>query len=127
LLKVLHDTAVDAHERFAQLKRRRVVIDYDDMMAYAVAVLERFPAVAGAVRANIQQVLVDEFQDTNPLQYQLLQLLVPDLLPGGERGPELFAVGDDKASMASEMRMCGCSERLMPWRSGVWACSARIG
>jgi ATP-dependent helicase/nuclease subunit A len=99
LLKVLHDTAVDAHERFAQLKRRRVVIDYDDMMAYAVAVLERFPAVAGAVRANIQQVLVDEFQDTNPLQYQLLQLLVPDLLPGGERGPELFAVGDDKQSI----------------------------
>ncbi len=50
-------------------------------------------------RCSIDHLMVDEFQDTNPLQYKLLQLLVPDLQADGDRGPILFVVGDDKQSI----------------------------
>ncbi|MET0143386.1 MAG: UvrD-helicase domain-containing protein [Ilumatobacteraceae bacterium] len=72
---------------YETLKRRRGVVDLDDLLALAERELSRDVAWADAVRFRYRHVLVDEAQDLNPLQHRLL-----DLIDGG-RG-DLYLVGD---------------------------------
>ncbi|MCP9826274.1 ATP-dependent helicase [Synechococcus sp. EJ6-Ellesmere] len=67
-------------------KRRQNLLDLDDVLDVVARNLEN-PDVAKAVGGSYDSVLVDEMQDTNPLQWRLLQPLV-----GHTR---LFCVGDD--------------------------------
>ena len=57
------------------LKRRRGVVDLDDLLALAARELADDPAWAEAVRWRFRHLLVDEAQDLNPLQHRLLELL----------------------------------------------------
>lgn len=67
-------------------------VDFDDLVALPVKLLSRDEEVREHWRAALRYVLVDEYQDTNGLQYELLKLLA------GEAG--LFtAVGDDDQSI----------------------------
>ena len=67
-------------------------VDFDDLIALPAKLLGRDTEVRDAWRETLRYVLVDEYQDTNGLQYDLLKLLA------GERG--LFtAVGDDDQSI----------------------------
>jgi DNA helicase II / ATP-dependent DNA helicase PcrA len=72
---------------YATLKRRRGVVDLDDLLAITIGELERDPRWAEAVRWRFRHVLVDEAQDLNPAQYRLLELIV-----GGR--DDLYLVGD---------------------------------
>jgi ATP-dependent DNA helicase UvrD/PcrA len=72
---------------YAALKRRRGVVDLDDLLSISIGELERDPRWAEAVRWRFRHVLVDEAQDLNPVQYRLLELVV------GGRG-DLYLVGD---------------------------------
>jgi ATP-dependent helicase/nuclease subunit A len=83
-LRTLHAAFRD---RYADLKSARSVLDFADLELEALALLEGDPAVRAAHRARYRHVMVDEFQDTNPLQVRLLGALV------GEEG-SLFTVGD---------------------------------
>ena len=75
--------ALDAGQK--ALRDRLGVADYDDLVAQAVALASTpVSAVANALRGRYRHVLVDEFQDTDPLQLALLEQL----------GAEIFAVGD---------------------------------
>ena len=58
-------------------------MDFDDLLVRTVNVLELFPEVRARYGAAFRHVLVDEYQDTNHVQYRLLQLLA-----GGERPPQ---------------------------------------
>jgi DNA helicase-2/ATP-dependent DNA helicase PcrA len=58
--------------RFASEKRRRGLIDFDDVLAGAAAAIESDPAFATAQRWRWRHVFVDEFQDLNPAQHRLL-------------------------------------------------------
>jgi DNA helicase-2/ATP-dependent DNA helicase PcrA len=69
------------------LKRRRGVVDIDDLLLLLGRELEGDPAFADAVRWRFRHVLVDEAQDLNPVQYGLLRLVVA-------RRNDLFLVGD---------------------------------
>ncbi|MYI14778.1 MAG: AAA family ATPase, partial [Acidimicrobiaceae bacterium] len=67
-------------DRFAQLyadyesaKRRRRVLDFDDMLSRSLELMATDPKQAAAHRWLHQHVLVDEFQDINPLQFALLR------------------------------------------------------
>ncbi len=73
--------------RFAQEKRQRRVVDFDDLLALATRDLLVDPDYAAAVRWRHRHLYVDEFQDVNPLQYELLKAW------RGE-GNDLFVVGD---------------------------------
>lgn len=89
----------DATAHYNQRKRAESVVDFNDMIQGAVDVLQQVPGAAISVRSGLSYLMVDEFQDTNPLQYKLLQLLIPDLNAKADRGAELLVVGDDKQSI----------------------------
>ncbi|MCM5571426.1 ATP-dependent helicase [Burkholderiaceae bacterium FT117] len=81
--------ALFAH--YAARKRANAVLDYDDLLLEwerAMGVHE----VSARLRARFDQVLVDEFQDTNALQARILRALKPD-------GQGLTVVGDDAQSI----------------------------
>jgi DNA helicase-2/ATP-dependent DNA helicase PcrA len=72
---------------YEALKRRRRLVDFDDLLSQSIAELQRDPAYAAAVRWRFRHVFVDEFQDVNPLQHALLDAWV-----GGR--DDLCVVGD---------------------------------
>ncbi|MEZ0091037.1 ATP-dependent DNA helicase UvrD2 [Streptacidiphilus sp. EB129] len=59
---------------YEELKRERGVIDFEDVLLLAVAVLEDRAEVAEQVRSQYQHFVVDEYQDVSPLQQRLLDL-----------------------------------------------------
>jgi ATP-dependent helicase/nuclease subunit A len=70
----LFELAALAAESFAAEKAAARVVDFGDMLAQAHAVLAK-PTVASALRARLDLVLVDEFQDTSPIQLALVSAL----------------------------------------------------
>lgn len=74
-------------------KRQLSVADYDDLLLLMRELLEH-PEVGPRVVERFERVLVDEYQDTNPLQAQVLTALCPT-------GRGLTAVGDDAQSIYS--------------------------
>jgi ATP-dependent helicase/nuclease subunit A len=83
------------HEGYIARKRADGVIDHGDQIELARDLLRDHPDVRQAVARQYQAVLVDEFQDTDPTQLELVQLVC-----GGEDAPDrLFVVGDEKQSI----------------------------
>jgi DNA helicase-2/ATP-dependent DNA helicase PcrA len=76
---------------YVDAKQKQNVADYDDLLLYWSDMMSE-PAVADAVRARFDHVLVDEYQDTNALQAAILVGLKPD-------GAGLTVVGDDAQSI----------------------------
>ncbi len=72
--------------------RRANALDFGDLLLQTVRLFEEHPAVAKRYAERFQHVLVDEFQDTNAIQYRLTRLL-----SGGHRN--LCVVGDDDQSI----------------------------
>lgn len=77
--------------------RRRGVVTFFDLLAEARDLLTRSPGVARRVRRRIDQLLVDELQDTDRLQCAVVAVLGLDGPP--EERPGLFLVGDPKQSI----------------------------
>ncbi len=67
-------------------------VDFGDLLLHAVSLLKEVPDVKALLRARWSHLLVDEYQDTNPVQYQLLRQLVTD-------AHSLTVVGDDDQSI----------------------------
>jgi DNA helicase-2/ATP-dependent DNA helicase PcrA len=61
------------YERYEHEKRNRRMVDFDDLLALCVRLIESDPEVAAAQRWLFRHVFVDEFQDVNPLQFRLLE------------------------------------------------------
>ena len=59
---------------YERLLRESDALDFDDLIGRAVALLE-LPSVGERIAARFGAVLVDEYQDTNPAQYRLVELL----------------------------------------------------
>jgi len=81
-----------ASERYAELKRGRPALDFDDLEAGALRLLREHPAARAYWQGEVAALLVDEFQDTNARQRDLLDLLDPG-------AGKLFLVGDGKQSI----------------------------
>lgn len=78
--------------QYDQGLRDRGLIDFDDMVAIARRVLESSESIRNSYRERFRYLLVDEFQDTNALQFRLLNLLLSS-------DQNLFVVGDDDQSI----------------------------
>ncbi|WP_048438662.1 exodeoxyribonuclease V subunit beta [Caenimonas sp. SL110] len=87
---------------FAALKRERGWIDMNDVEQAAQTMLAD-PVLSGWVQerldARIRHLLVDEFQDTNPLQWQSLHSWLSGYAGAGGDAPGIFIVGDPKQSI----------------------------
>ncbi|MDY7103204.1 MAG: ATP-dependent helicase [Actinomycetota bacterium] len=77
-------------------KREHNVVDYDDLLLYWRA-LVRSEATRDAVRALVDHVLVDEYQDTNAVQADILE----GLCGPGAAAADLSVVGDDAQAIYS--------------------------
>jgi ATP-dependent helicase/nuclease subunit A len=77
--------------------RARGAIGYADLLRGARDLLRDQPAVRSRVRAEIDQLLIDEFQDTDRMQCEILRWLALD--GSAEERPGLFLVGDPKQSI----------------------------
>ncbi len=75
---------------------RSGVATFDDLLRLTAHLLEFSDGVRREVRAGIDQLLVDEFQDTDDTQCRMVRSLALD---GGRPGPGLFIVGDPKQSI----------------------------
>ncbi|WP_404303000.1 UvrD-helicase domain-containing protein [Alicycliphilus denitrificans] len=91
-------------ECFGQLKRQRGWVDMNDVERTALTLLSD-PVLSGWVQerldARVRHLLVDEFQDTNPLQWQALHAWLSGYAGagGGQAAPSVFIVGDPKQSI----------------------------
>ena len=88
----------------AAKRRRDGVLSYDDLLLEARDLLVRHEAARRALRARFHTILVDEFQDTDPLQAEIVLLLAAgrdtDNWREAEPGPgRLLLVGDPKQSI----------------------------
>ncbi len=72
---------------YQQEKQRKRVVDFDDLLMLAIRDLRTDHRYAEAIRWRYRHLYVDEFQDVNPLQYELLSAW------RGDR-TDLFVVGD---------------------------------
>jgi ATP-dependent helicase/nuclease subunit A len=80
---------------FAQLKQTVGAFDFDDLLLQTRDFLRENTAVCQKVAQGIDLLLVDEFQDTDPIQLDIVRLLCSADLKHGK----LFAVGDVKQSI----------------------------
>ena len=78
-------------EKFAEAKRERGIIDFNDMEHFALKIFDTAPEVAETYRDKFKFIMVDEYQDTNGVQEAIVQKI--------SRGDNLFFVGDVKQSI----------------------------
>jgi DNA helicase II / ATP-dependent DNA helicase PcrA len=72
-------TVAQVYDRYVEQKRRRRMVDFDDLLRLAARDLAADPVYAAARRWRFRHLFVDEFQDVNPLQFELLSMwLGPD-------------------------------------------------
>jgi DNA helicase-2/ATP-dependent DNA helicase PcrA len=83
---------VKLFEQYEEACARSGVIDFAELLLRAFELWRDQPEVLRHYRARFRHVLVDEFQDTNSIQYAWIRLLV-----GSEGAP--FVVGDDDQSI----------------------------
>ncbi|MDE3086002.1 MAG: ATP-dependent helicase [Acidobacteriota bacterium] len=84
----------DLLARYEEEKRRRGVVDLDDLLARAAELLESSGAAAEAARWRVRHLFVDEFQDVNPAQWRLLEAWRagrPDLCVVGDPRQAIYA------------------------------------
>ncbi|MCD6682186.1 MAG: UvrD-helicase domain-containing protein [Burkholderiaceae bacterium] len=85
---------VELYAAYDEQCRREGVVDFAELLLRSHELLSRNAPLREHYRARFRHILVDEFQDTNTLQYEWLKLLA------GESSV-LFAVGDDDQSIYS--------------------------
>ncbi|MCS7311907.1 MAG: UvrD-helicase domain-containing protein, partial [Acidobacteria bacterium] len=86
-------------ERLQRRFRQEGYLTYDDLLWQTYRLLVQGPTVRQSLQAQIHHILVDEFQDTNPVQMDILRLLGQDVKTHQWRPGSIFVVGDPKQSI----------------------------
>lgn len=86
---------VDIYEKYVGRCFRSGAMDFDDLLLQFFRLLQNHPEVADKYRKRFKYIHVDEFQDTNTLQYGIVRRLVK--YEGSSEN--VFAVGDDAQSI----------------------------
>ena len=92
-IKIIHESFEDEklclefYEEYEQIKLRQYALDFDDLLLKTNEILEANPMVKIKWRKRIDNILIDEFQDTNNTEYKMIKhLLKPEA--------SLYVVGD---------------------------------
>ncbi|WP_248895417.1 UvrD-helicase domain-containing protein [Haloplanus halobius] len=87
----------DLHDEYEDRKRRERVLDFADLIDGCIDLLRSSPTVRADVRESFDHVMLDEVQDTDPRQWELVELLTS--LDAEYDGLNVFVVGDEKQSI----------------------------
>lgn len=79
---------------YGQYKKTRAMMDYDDLLLNLCDLLEHYPKARETLSAQFQYIMVDEYQDTNPLQARIVYGLTTGHC-------NVLACGDDAQSIYS--------------------------
>jgi len=82
------------HDHFGQYKKKHSLLDYDDLLVSLRNLLREKEGIRRTLSDAYTYIMVDEYQDTNPLQAEIVQLL-------GARHRNVMVVGDDAQSIYS--------------------------
>ncbi len=85
------DVFKEVMKSYIEYKRNNKLFDYDDLLYITANGLQKNEEAKRFITSKYEHILVDEFQDTNPLQYQLLESFYDN--------SHLFCVGDDAQSI----------------------------
>ncbi|HOJ92864.1 MAG TPA: 3'-5' exonuclease [Dictyoglomaceae bacterium] len=88
------EIVLDVYKRYETSLRKNKAFDFADILIYAIRLLEENPALKGYLQEKLSYVLVDEYQDTNKIQYELFKILV-------QEKQKFSVVGDDDQSIYS--------------------------
>ncbi len=88
-----HDPfSADLYGRLKTCMRAYNAVDFDSLLSLTVQLFEEHPDVLARYQERYQYIMIDEYQDTNPIQYQLAKLL-------SSKHNNLCVVGDDDQSI----------------------------
>jgi DNA helicase-2/ATP-dependent DNA helicase PcrA len=90
----LLDKIQDVHERYEKKKKATNSMDFDDLLEKTLSMFQKHERIAEVYRRQFQFILVDEYQDTNKIQADLVDLLARD-------HRNVMVVGDDAQSIYS--------------------------
>lgn len=82
----------EIYRHYERILRQEHVLDFDDMMLLCYQLFLQRQDVLEEYRSQFSYVLVDEYQDINPIQYEILKMII-------QPHQNLFAVGDDDQSI----------------------------
>lgn len=104
LVANLSDELDEVLAEYAAFKRAAAVLDFDDLLERAQALVREHDAVRRALGDRYRHIFVDEFQDTDPIQAEILFLIAADdratrWQDSAVRAGALFMVGDPKQSI----------------------------
>ncbi len=84
----------DIYKHYQKHLKDNNQVDFDDLLLLTEKILTEYPDIRSYYQRKYQYILVDEFQDTNIIQYNIIKLLAGD-------NRNLFVVGDDDQSIYS--------------------------
>ena len=85
----------DVYERYDLEKEKKYLYDFDDLLIRAFRLLNENPSIREKYVERYLHLLVDEYQDTNPLQLEILKILIE----GSNNGSSFWVCGDDWQSI----------------------------
>ncbi|HEY5531842.1 MAG TPA: DNA helicase PcrA [Candidatus Anoxymicrobiaceae bacterium] len=88
------EVAASVYRRYQEKLRANDALDFDDLLGVMVNLFELYPEVLERYRERYRHILVDEYQDTNTVQYRLVKMLA-------EEHRNLCVVGDDDQGIYS--------------------------
>jgi len=95
--KDLTVVAQEYFETFSRLKQQQNGLDFHDLISLTNDFLRKNePIVHRHIRPRYQYILIDEFQDTDPAQFDIITAIIGELTP---KNRSLFIVGDPKQSI----------------------------
>lgn len=86
------DFVLDVIEEYQNTLKKNNAIDFDDILCLTVKLFKTHPDILDSYQERFQYILVDEYQDTNRIQYELVHLLA-------KKYRNICVVGDDDQSI----------------------------
>ena len=90
----LQRVVADVYPRYEKLRRDAAALDFDDLLSETVRLFQTVPEIRKKWSQRFSHIMIDEYQDTNAVQYRLIKLLVGD-------EQNICVVGDDWQSIYS--------------------------
>lgn len=84
----------EVYKKYEEKLASSKALDFSDLLFKTFELLQSYPDVLAQYKGQFKHILVDEYQDTNSLQYKLIHLLA-------DGSSDLFAVGDEDQSIYS--------------------------